>query len=52
LLARSPLFVPIPGIRTVAQAHDNAGAIRHGPLNDAEMSEIQAALTSLDTSQT
>lgn len=51
LLARSPLFVPIPGIRTVAQAQDNAGAIGHGPLSDAEMSEIQAALKSLGSSQ-
>ena len=52
LLARSPLFVPIPGIRTVAQARENAGAIGHGPLSDAERSEIQTALRSLDASQT
>lgn len=49
LLARSPAFVPIPGIRTVAQARDNAGAIGHGPLSDAEMSQIRTALASLDT---
>jgi aryl-alcohol dehydrogenase-like predicted oxidoreductase len=48
LLARSSTFVPIPGIRTVAQAQDNAGAIGHGPLSDAEMNEIQTALKSLD----
>jgi aryl-alcohol dehydrogenase-like predicted oxidoreductase len=52
LLARSPLFVPIPGIRTVAQAQDNAGAIGHGPLSEAEMSEIQTALETLGTSRT
>ncbi|GAB3416306.1 aldo/keto reductase [Flindersiella endophytica] len=51
LLARSSTFVPIPGIRTVAQAQDNAGAIGHGPLSDAEMSQIQTALKALDTSQ-
>jgi aryl-alcohol dehydrogenase-like predicted oxidoreductase len=51
LLARSPAFVPIPGIRTVAQAQENAGAIGHGPLNDAEMGQIQTALKSLDPSQ-
>lgn len=44
LLARSPRFVPIPGIRTVAQALDNAGAISHGPLTAAEMEEIDKAL--------
>jgi aryl-alcohol dehydrogenase-like predicted oxidoreductase len=48
LLARSSTFVPIPGIRTVAQAQENAGAIGHGPLSDAEMGEIQTALKSLD----
>jgi aryl-alcohol dehydrogenase-like predicted oxidoreductase len=48
LLARSSTFVPIPGIRTVAQAQENAGAIGHGPLSNAEMSEIQTALKSLD----
>jgi aryl-alcohol dehydrogenase-like predicted oxidoreductase len=52
LLARSPAFVPIPGIRTVSQAKENAGAIGRGPLSDTEMSEIQTALKSLDTSQT
>lgn len=48
LLARSPAFVPIPGIRTVAQATENAGAIGHGPLSDTEMTEIRTALESLD----
>ena len=48
LLARSPAFVPIPGIRTVAQAQDNAGALAHGALSDAEMTEIETILKSLD----
>jgi aryl-alcohol dehydrogenase-like predicted oxidoreductase len=47
LLARSPAFVPIPGIRTVAQAKDNAGAIDHGPLGAQEMAEIDQILASL-----
>ncbi len=44
LLARSDAFVPIPGIRTVAQAQENAGAISHGPLPAGQMSEIEAVL--------
>ncbi len=47
LLARSEAFVPIPGIRTVAQAQDNAGAIAHGPLGAAELAEIESALKEL-----
>ena len=45
LLARSPNFVPIPGIRTVAQAKENAGALQTGPLSEPEMSEVDKALT-------
>lgn len=44
LLARSPNFIPIPGIRTVAQATDNAGVLTAGPLSDDQMSRIAAAL--------
>jgi aryl-alcohol dehydrogenase-like predicted oxidoreductase len=47
LLARSPAFVPIPGIRTVAQAEENAGAIAHGPLGGAQMDEIETLLAEL-----
>ncbi|MGH3488310.1 MAG: aldo/keto reductase [Actinopolymorphaceae bacterium] len=47
LLARTPAFVPIPGIRTVAQAKDNAGAIDHGPLGAREMAEIEQILAQL-----
>src|SRR5262249_18476483 len=40
LLTRSPRTVPIPGIRTPAQAEDNAGTFRHGPLTPAQFAEI------------
>nr|SBO99856.1 Putative aldo/keto reductase [Nonomuraea gerenzanensis] len=40
LLGRSDRTVPIPGIRTVAQAEENAGALRHGPLSAAELAQI------------
>ena len=44
LLARSPHTVPIPGIRTVAQAGQNAAALRLGPLAPAEMNQIARLL--------
>ncbi len=44
LLARSPAFVPIPGCRTVTQARENAGALRHGPLSADEMAAVESAL--------
>ncbi|GAA2758360.1 aldo/keto reductase [Actinopolymorpha rutila] len=44
LLARSAAFVPIPGCRTVAQARENAGALRHGPLSAEEMAAVESAL--------
>jgi aryl-alcohol dehydrogenase-like predicted oxidoreductase len=44
LLARSPVFVPIPGIRTVAQAEENAGVLTVGPLSTSQMEAIDAAL--------
>jgi aryl-alcohol dehydrogenase-like predicted oxidoreductase len=44
LWARSPQMVPIPGIRTVAQAAENAGALAFGPLSDAEFGQIEAIL--------
>jgi aryl-alcohol dehydrogenase-like predicted oxidoreductase len=44
LLARSPRTVPIPGIRTVAQAAQNAASLRLGPLPPAEMTEITRLL--------
>jgi len=39
--ARSPKTVPIPGIRTVAQSTENAGAMALGPLNPDQMREIE-----------
>jgi aryl-alcohol dehydrogenase-like predicted oxidoreductase len=44
LWARSPHTVPIPGIRTVAQAEENAGALRLGPLAAEQVKEIDALL--------
>ncbi|WP_189214346.1 aldo/keto reductase [Actinokineospora fastidiosa] len=40
LWARSPVTIPIPGIRTVRQAEENAGAMAFGPLTNAELAEI------------
>ena len=44
LLARSPRTLPIPGIRTVAQAEHNARALGFGPLTPDEMAEIDRLL--------
>jgi aryl-alcohol dehydrogenase-like predicted oxidoreductase len=44
LLARGQRTVPIPGIRTVEQAAENAGALRTGPLSAAEMAQIATLL--------
>jgi aryl-alcohol dehydrogenase-like predicted oxidoreductase len=44
LLARSPRTVPIPGIRTVAQAEQNAAALELGPLTPAQLAEISQLL--------
>jgi len=37
-------MIPIPGFRTVVQVEENAGAMSFGPLNDAEMKEIDGLL--------
>jgi aryl-alcohol dehydrogenase-like predicted oxidoreductase len=44
LLARSPRTVPIPGIRTVKQAEQNAAPLQQGPLTPAQMAEITRLL--------
>ncbi|GAA3889733.1 aldo/keto reductase [Streptomyces sedi] len=44
LWARSPHTVPIPGIRTVEQARQNAGALDFGPLTDAQLREVDTLL--------
>ena len=40
LLARAPQTAPVPGVRTVAQAEQNAEVIRLGPLGPDAMAEI------------
>jgi len=42
--ARSPRTVPIPGIRTVAQAEENAGAMAFGPLSAEQLAQIDVLL--------
>jgi aryl-alcohol dehydrogenase-like predicted oxidoreductase len=44
LWARSPKTIPIPGFRTVAQVEENCRAMEFGPLNAAQMREIDAIL--------
>lgn len=45
LWARSPAAIPIPGIRTVAQASENAAAMEFGPLAEDQMEDIARLLT-------
>jgi aryl-alcohol dehydrogenase-like predicted oxidoreductase len=49
LLARSGRTVPISGIRTVAQAEQNAAALDLGPLTPAEMTEVGRLLRDEET---
>jgi aryl-alcohol dehydrogenase-like predicted oxidoreductase len=42
--ARSPVTVPLPGFRTVAQVQENARAMDFGPLTPAQMAEIDRIL--------
>ena len=44
LWAQGAQVVPIPGIRTVAQAHENAGAMAFGPLSAAQLAAIEELL--------
>jgi len=46
--ARSPVTIPIPGIRTERQAEENAGAMQFGPLNQQQMDDIAAALKAIE----
>ncbi len=41
---RSPLTVPIPGFRTVAQVQENAAAMEFGPLTADQMAEVDRIL--------
>lgn len=45
--ARSEATIPLPGCRTVAQAEENAGALAHGPLDPAELAEVERLLADL-----
>src|SRR6185312_5480442 len=42
--ARSWATVPVPGVRTVAQAESNAAALEHGPLEPVQLAEIERIL--------
>jgi aryl-alcohol dehydrogenase-like predicted oxidoreductase len=44
VLAVDPLVIPLPGIRTVAQAEENAAVLALGPLPAAETAEITRLL--------
>ncbi len=44
LWGRSPNAIPIPGIRTVAQAKHNAAAMEFGPLSPSQMQEASSLL--------
>ena len=41
---RSEKTVPIPGVKTAAQAEENAGAMQHGPLTPEQIAEIDGIL--------
>src|SRR5688500_2345258 len=42
--ARSPVAIPIPGFRTVAQVEENVGALGAGPLRPEAMAAVDEAL--------
>jgi aryl-alcohol dehydrogenase-like predicted oxidoreductase len=44
LWARSTTTIPIPGFRTAPQVEENAGAMAFGPLNPAQMQQIDKLL--------
>ncbi|GAA3222021.1 aldo/keto reductase [Nonomuraea helvata] len=44
LLARSGRTVPIPGIKTVGHAEQNAGTLLHGPLEAAQLAQVDEVL--------
>ncbi|MFE9193965.1 aldo/keto reductase [Micromonospora sp. NPDC007208] len=47
LLARSPRTVPIPGLRTVAQADENLATLELGPLSPDSYAEVERLLADL-----
>jgi len=48
LWARSPMTIPIPGFKTVAQVEENCAAIQHGPLKPEQMRQIEKILSGSD----
>jgi aryl-alcohol dehydrogenase-like predicted oxidoreductase len=40
LWARSPVTVPIPGFKNVAQVEENVGALARGPLSPEQMTAL------------
>ena len=44
LWKRSPVTIPIPGFKTVAQVEENARAMEYGPLGEDQMAEIDRLL--------
>lgn len=44
LWGRSPTAIPIPGIRTVAQAKENSAAMALGPLTKPQMEEVASLM--------
>jgi aryl-alcohol dehydrogenase-like predicted oxidoreductase len=44
LWGRSPKTLPIPGFRTVAQVEENCRALSFGPLDPAQMLQIESIL--------
>lgn len=47
---RSPLTVPIPGFKTVAQVEENAATLERGPLATQEMAQIETLLAQSEPS--
>jgi aryl-alcohol dehydrogenase-like predicted oxidoreductase len=46
LWARSERCLPIPGFKTVAQVHENVGALQYGPLSPQQMDAVADLVTS------
>ncbi|CAG0946174.1 partial Aldo-keto reductase IolS, partial [Anaerolineae bacterium] len=44
LWARSPMTIPIPGFKTIAQVEENSRAMDFGPLADTQMKQIERVL--------
>ena len=44
LWAKNSVNIPIPGFKTLAQAEENARAMQFGPLGEAQLRQIDAAL--------